>query len=273
MTGSQAQRDAAEPLVHLVGAGPGDPDLMTVKAVKVLRRAEVVVYDRLVSQAVLDLVPVGAARICVGKARGHHAQSQDETNALLLTLVRAGRRTVRLKGGDPFVFGRGAEEALYLARHGIACAVVPGISAASGCAAAAKVPLTHRGLATGVRFVTGHCCDDQPLDLNWRSLADPQTTLVIYMGLHHIGEIACRLTEAGLAADTPAAAVERGTLPNQRVMVGTLAGLPDRVLAADFKAPVLFIVGRVIEVMEELRHAIPAAAPASAVAPDEVRHG
>lgn len=273
MTGSRAQRDVAKPLVHLVGAGPGDPDLMTVKAVKVLRRAEVVVYDRLVSQAVLDLVPVGAARIYVGKAHGHHAQSQDETNALLLTLACAGRRTVRLKGGDPFVFGRGAEEALYLARHGVACEVVPGISAASGCATAAKVPLTHRGLATGVRFVTGHCCDDQPLDLNWRSLADPQTTLVIYMGLHHIGEIACRLSEAGLAADTPAAAVERGTLPDQRVMIGTLASLPDRVLAAGFGAPVLFIVGRVVEVMEELRSATPATGLVSVVPSDEARHG
>jgi uroporphyrin-III C-methyltransferase/precorrin-2 dehydrogenase/sirohydrochlorin ferrochelatase/uroporphyrin-III C-methyltransferase len=273
VTGSRSHRDKKAPLVYLVGAGPGDPDLMTVKAVKVLQSAEVVVYDRLISQAVLDLVPVGAARIYVGKTRGHHAQSQDETNALLVKLARAGHRTVRLKGGDPFVFGRGAEEALHLARHGIACEVVPGVTAASGCAAAAGIPLTHRGLATGVRFVTGHCCNDRPLELNWESLADPETTLVVYMGLHHVGEIACRLTEAGLPADTPAAAIERGTLADQRVMVGTLAGLPDRVLAADFGAPVLFVIGRVVEVVEELGRAgrWPEVDPDAAS--DEVRHG
>jgi uroporphyrin-III C-methyltransferase/precorrin-2 dehydrogenase/sirohydrochlorin ferrochelatase/uroporphyrin-III C-methyltransferase len=244
-----------EPLVYLVGAGPGDPELLTLKALKILEKAEVVVYDRLVSGAVLELIPKGAARIYAGKASGDHARSQDETNELLVKLVRAGYRVVRLKGGDPFVFGRGSEEALHLARHGIGCEIVPGVTAASGCAASTGIPLTHRGLATGVRFVTGHCRNDRPLVLDWESLADPQTTLVIYMGLAHIGEIACRLIEAGLDAETPAAAIANGTLPNQHVVCATLATLADRAITAGLDAPVLFIVGRVVEVMTSLRGA------------------
>ena len=243
----------SEPLVYLIGAGPGDPELLTIKALRVLEDAEVVIYDRLVSDAVLDLIPKGAARIYAGKASGHHARSQDETNELLVKLVRAGYRVVRLKGGDPFVFGRGSEEALHLARHGIACEIVPGVTSASGCAASTGIPLTHRGLATGVRFVTGHCRNDTPLDLDWRSLADAQTTLVIYMGLAHIGEIACRLIEAGLDADTPAAAIVNGTLPDQEVIPATLATLADRAIPDRTGAPVLFIVGRVVEVMKTLR--------------------
>ena len=258
--------------VLLEGAGPGDPELLTLKALRAIEQAEVVVYDRLISAEVLDLIPAGAARIYAGKASGNHAQSQDETNALLVKLARAGYRVVRLKGGDPFVFGRGSEEALYLAHHGIACEVVPGVTAAAGCAAGVGIPLTHRGLATGVRFVTGHCCNERPLDLNWQSLADPETTLVVYMGLAHIAEIACRLIEAGLPADTPAAAIANGTLADQVILTATLATLPDQVLGADLSAPVLFVVGRVVEVAEELQRVWPAAVP-TAIDRGEARHG
>ena len=239
-------RDETTPAVYLVGAGPGDPDLLTVKAWKALQRAEVVVYDRLISDEILDLVPPGAARIFVGKANGHHTMPQEEINALLVKLARAGHRVVRLKGGDPFIFGRGSEEAAHLDRHGIAYEVVPGVTAASGCMAALGVPLTHRGLATGVRFVTGHCKNDGALDLNWASLADPDTTLVIYMGLANLGEIAARLIRAGLPADTPAAAIAGGTLPEQRVCRADLARLPERAAASDLRAPVLIVIGRVV---------------------------
>jgi uroporphyrin-III C-methyltransferase/precorrin-2 dehydrogenase/sirohydrochlorin ferrochelatase/uroporphyrin-III C-methyltransferase len=241
------------PTVFLVGAGPGDAELLTLKALRLLREAEVVVYDRLISQGILDLIPKGTARIYAGKASGAHARPQDETNDLLVKLAKAGHRVVRLKGGDPLTFGRGSEEALYLARHGVSCEIVPGVTAAAGCAASAGIPLTHRGLATSVRFVTGHCCAGRPLDLNWDSLADPDTTLVVYMGLAHISEIACRLIEAGLPADTPAAAVANGTLSDERLVVATLATLADQVQLASFPAPVLFVIGRVVEVLEELR--------------------
>jgi len=236
----------AASVVYIVGAGPGDPDLLTIRALRVIEQAEVVVYDRLLSQGILDLIPVGAARIYAGKAVNRHAYPQAETNALLARLALAGHRVVRLKGGDPLIFGRGSEEAAYLAARGVRCEFVPGITAAVGCAAGVGIPLTHRGLATGVRFVTGHCRNDQPLDLNWGSLADPDTTLVIYMGLAHIGQICRCLVDAGLAADTPAAAIASGTMPAQRVVVGSIADLPDRVSQADLAPPVLFVVGRVV---------------------------
>lgn len=237
---------ADAPLVHLIGAGPGDPDLLTVKALRLLQGAEVVVYDRLISPAVLELVPPRATRIYVGKASGRHTLPQDEINALLVKLARSGHRVVRLKGGDPFIFGRGSEEAEHLARQGVAFEVVPGVTAASGCAAGFGIPLTHRGLASGVRFVTGHCRDGQTLALNWASLADPDTTLVIYMGLASLPTISHRLIEAGLPPDTPAAAITGGTMPRQTLCRGTLADLPARAVARDLKAPVLIVVGQVV---------------------------
>ncbi len=237
---------ADAPLVHLIGAGPGDPDLLTVKALRLLRAAEVVVYDRLISPAILELVPPGATRIYVGKASGRHTLPQDEINALLVELARSGHRVVRLKGGDPFIFGRGSEEAEHLAREGIAFEVVPGITAASGCAAGFGIPLTHRGLASGVRFVTGHCRDGQALELNWASLADPDTTLVVYMGLASLPTISHRLIEAGLPPDTPAAAIAGGTMPGQTLIRGTLADLPARAVARNLKVPALIVVGQVV---------------------------
>ncbi|MDJ0951722.1 MAG: uroporphyrinogen-III C-methyltransferase [Alphaproteobacteria bacterium] len=235
------------PCVHLVGAGPGDPELLTVKAVRLLERADVVVYDRLVSPDVLDLVPAGTPLIYAGKAAADHHMPQEEINKLLVKLAGAGRRVVRLKGGDPYVFGRGSEETEYLAQHGVAFEVVPGITAAGGCAAAAGIPLTHRGLAKGVRFVTGHCRADVELDLNWESLADPETTLVFYMGLANLPQIRDRLIAAGLDPATPAAAIMSGTTPRQRVVVTTLTELPERVAEAGLRAPVLIVIGAVVQ--------------------------
>jgi uroporphyrin-III C-methyltransferase len=232
--------------VALVGAGPGDPELLTVKALRHLREADVVVYDRLVSSAILALVPPGVQRICAGKACGKHLLSQDEINALLVRLAKAGRRVCRLKGGDPFVFGRGSEEALHLVAHGIPFEVVPGITAASGCLAAAGIPLTHRGMATGVRLITGHARENGDLDIDWKGLADPSTTLVVYMALAALERFRDGLIAAGLAPATPAIAVASGTLPEQQLCRTTLADLPDAVAAAGLGAPVMVAVGSVV---------------------------
>ena len=236
------------PTVFLVGAGPGDSDLLTVKAMRLIQSAEVVVYDRLVSEEILELVPVGASRIFVGKKSGQHHMPQSDINELLVKLGHAGRRTVRLKGGDPLVFGRGSEEAQRLDEAGVAFEIIPGISAAIGAGAYSGIPLTHRGLASSVRFVTGHCREDQPLELDWRSLSDPDTTLVIYMGLANINQIAEKLVAAGLSATTPAAAVEQGTTSAQRRHITTLEELPQDIATHNFVAPTLLIIGRVVAV-------------------------
>ncbi|HET7910626.1 MAG TPA: uroporphyrinogen-III C-methyltransferase, partial [Pseudolabrys sp.] len=212
--------------VLLVGAGPGDPDLLTIKAVRAIEAADVVVYDRLISDEVLRLIPKGATRICVGKRAGHHPVPQSEISRQLVALARKNRVVVRLKGGDPFIFGRGCEEAIELQRAGIPFEVIPGITAAQGCAASLRVPLTHRGLATGVRYVTGHCREGEPLDLDWASLADPDTTLVIYMGLANIDEIVRQLVAHGLPGDTPALAVSQGTTRYEQKIHTPLVQLP-----------------------------------------------
>ncbi len=229
--------------VYLVGAGPGDPELLTLKAHRLLGQADVIVYDRLVSSDVLDIVPSGTSRIFVGKAANRHTMVQAEINKLLVKLAHAGRTVVRLKGGDPFVFGRGSEEADVLVQNGIPFEVVPGITAASGCTAALGIPLTHRGLATGVRFVTGHCRGDSPLDLNWASLADPDTTLVVYMGLAHLEQISRQLVKHGLSADTPAVAIANGTTDRQRVCRAGLGDISAAVEAMDLNPPVLTVIG------------------------------
>jgi uroporphyrin-III C-methyltransferase len=231
--------------VFLVGAGPGDPELLTLKAARVIAEAEVVVYDRLVPSEILRLAPTGAARIDVGKRAGHHPIPQQEINRILVRAARGGRRVVRLKGGDPFIFGRGCEEAAALDRAGIPFEVVPGITAAQGCAASVRVPLTHRGLATGVRYVTGHCKADEPLDLDWASLADPETTLVVYMGMANVEEIVRRLIEHGLPGDTPAIAISQGTTAREQRVLASLLELPATARAASLASPVLFIIGRV----------------------------
>jgi uroporphyrin-III C-methyltransferase/precorrin-2 dehydrogenase/sirohydrochlorin ferrochelatase/uroporphyrin-III C-methyltransferase len=241
-----------EARVYLVGTGPGDPDLLTVKAQRLLQNSDVVVYDRLVSDEILEQIPPGVSRIYVGKKTGKHTVPQDEINALLVRLAESPRQIVRLKGGDPFVFGRGSEEAEYLARHQVAFEVVPGITSASACTTYAGIPLTHRGLAQGVQIITGHCRADLPLDLDWQSLADPAKTIVIYMGLANIGLICERLMQAGLAEETPAAAIQDGTTRRQRRLVTRLVRLAEDVRKADLQAPVLFVIGRVVRLASTL---------------------
>ena len=237
--------------VFLVGAGPGDADLLTVRAARLLAGADVVVYDNLVSAEVLELIPRSAERIYVGKERGHHSMVQDDINALLVRLARAGHQVLRLKGGDPFVFGRGGEELQALAAEGIAFEVVPGITAACGVASYAGIPLTHRDLAQACLFVTGHLKDGS-CDLDWPALARARQTLVIYMGLGGLAEICTQLIAHGLPATTPAAVVEQGTTLDQRVVSATLADLDLRVEQAELRSPCLIIVGEVVRLREQL---------------------
>ena len=238
--------------VYLVGAGPGDPDLLTVKASRLLNEVDVVIYDKLVSQAVLNLIPTGTTRIFAGKQAKNHFMPQEQINDLLVDLVRAGRKVMRLKGGDPFVFGRGGEEALHLVANGISFEVIPGITSSAGCAAYAGIPLTHRDLAQSVRFVTGHTKNDDGLDLNWKSLADPYTTLVIYMGLSNIKEITKQLISHGLSASTPAAAINEGTRPDQKVILSELRALAQDLASAKVKGATLLVIGKVAGLAEKL---------------------
>lgn len=231
-------------IVYLVGAGPGDPELLTLRARRLLDRADVMVYDRLISDEILALVPPGTPKFNVGKQPHRHPVPQDDINALLARLACEGRTVVRLKGGDPFLFGRGSEEVEYLDRRGIRCVIVPGVMSASGCAAAIGVPLTHRGLANGVRFVTGYCRDDRDLDLDWRGLADPDTTLVVHMGMTNIAMIADKLIAYGLPASTPAVAIASGTTRRQHHVLAPLDAIAAK--AAGLMGPVLFIIGRTV---------------------------
>ncbi|MEH0873925.1 uroporphyrinogen-III C-methyltransferase [Pectobacterium cacticida] len=231
--------------IWLVGAGPGDAELLTLKALRAIQQADVVVYDRLVSAEIMDVVPEQALCIDVGKTRGCHRLSQDKINHLLVELAQAGQRVIRLKGGDPFIFGRGGEEMAYAQQAGIVCHVVPGITAATGCAAAVGLPLTHRACAQSVRFVTGHAQHGEP-QLDWPTLADPQQTLVFYMGLGHSSRLCQRLIEHGLSGQTPVAIIERGTQPDQRLLAATLATLPTLLARYQPQSPSLLVVGEVV---------------------------
>jgi uroporphyrin-III C-methyltransferase/precorrin-2 dehydrogenase/sirohydrochlorin ferrochelatase len=237
--------------VYLVGAGPGDPELLTLRALKLMERAEVVLYDNLVSDGVLDLIPPGVERIYVGKRRANHTLRQEEINELLVRHARAGKRVVRLKGGDPFMFGRGGEEIDSLAANGIPFEVVPGITAALGVAAFAGIPLTHRDYAQACLFVTGHLKDGS-MDLDWPALARPRQTVVVYMGLLCLPILCAKLIEHGQSADLPAAVIQHGTVPTQRVVTGTLATLPELAARAQLHGPTLIIVGEVVRLRERL---------------------
>lgn len=238
--------------VFLVGAGPGDPDLLTVKARRLIDAVDVVVYDKLVADPILALFPAATEKVFAGKQAFNHYMPQEKINDVLVELAKAGRKVMRLKGGDPFVFGRGGEEALHLAANGIPFEIVPGITSSAGCAAYAGIPLTHRDLAHGVRFVTGHTQGPDGLGLNWQSLADPDTTLVVYMGVTNVEKITDRLIAAGMPATTPAAAINQGTRPDQTVLTTTLETLPKHVAEAGLKGPTLLVIGRVVDLSERL---------------------
>jgi uroporphyrin-III C-methyltransferase/precorrin-2 dehydrogenase/sirohydrochlorin ferrochelatase len=233
--------------VYLIGAGPGDPDLLTLRALQLLQQADVVIYDRLVPEAILERSRRDARRVFVGKQAGEASVqptgAQERINRLLVAYAREGLRVARLKGGDPFIFGRGGEEIEVLAAHGIPCLVVPGITAALGAAAAAGIPLTHRLLSQSVTFVTGHVLDDGTLD--WRHLAGAHQTVVFYMGVAQLARIVDRLRAAGAAAECPVAVIERATLPQQRVLRATLETVGDIAGAAGVTPPALLIVGEV----------------------------
>ena len=245
----QRQPDAKPGSVELVGAGPGAADLLTLRAAEAIRKADVILYDRLAGKEILQLARREARLVEVGKRAGSHSTAQKDINEQLLAFARAGLRVVRLKGGDPLVFGRGGEEAIFLRRHGIAVQIVPGVTAALGCAASLGLPLTYRGLARKIVFLTGHSCDGE-LDLDWAALADPAATLAIYMGRANAARFSRELIEAGLPPSTPAVAIENGTWSNERHWFTNLRALPDAVAESASEWPLLVLIGRTVSLAQ-----------------------
>ena len=246
-----SEQKQTEGQVYLVGAGPGDPDLLTFRALRLMQKADVVVYDRLVSPQILELVRRDAEKIYVGKAKSHHTVPQQDINQILVDQAKAGNRVVRLKGGDPFIFGRGGEEIETLLAAGISFQVVPGITAAAGAGAYAGIPLTHRDHAQSVVFATGHL-KDGTIDLNWQGLAQGNQTIVFYMGLTGLPIICEQLIKHGLSADTPIALVQKATTSDQKVLTATLSTIVSHPQLTEMKPPTLIIVGSVVSLQSKL---------------------
>lgn len=237
--------------VYLIGAGPGDPELLTIKAHRLLLAADVVLYDRLVGKEIIALIPQATEKLYVGKAKSLHSLPQEDINSLLAVKAKQGKCVVRLKGGDPFIFGRGGEEIEELVAEGVEFEVVPGVTAAAGCAAYAGIPLTHRDYAQSVRFLTGHLKEGST-ELPWDELVHPSQTLVIYMGLTGLTEISASLQQHGMPSTMPIAIVENGTTKEQRVFTSTIAHIADVALANEVKSPALLIIGEVVLLQEKL---------------------
>lgn len=248
---------AASSCVYLIGAGPGDPELLTLRAARLLGSADVIVYDHLVSDGVMAYAAPSAERIYVGKQTNCHTLKQEQINALLVKLAQQGKKVVRLKGGDPFIFGRGGEEVEELAEHGVRFEIVPGITAASGISSYAGIPLTHRDYAQSCVFTTGHLKDGS-INLNWQTLVQPHQTVVIYMGLGALPEICRQLIKHGAPSDFPVALVQQGTTIHQRVLTGTLSTIANLSTAMQFQSPSLIIVGEVVKLSQRLQWFHPA---------------
>ncbi len=239
--------------VAIVGAGPGDPELLTIKALRFIEQADIAVYDRLVSEEIMALLPDGCEQFYVGKKQAKHCVPQENINEVLAQQAKLGKRVLRLKGGDPFVFGRGSEEAEYLLQQGVSCYIAPGITAASACTAYAGIPLTHRGLAQGCTFITGHLENDGQLNLPWQSLANDKQTVVFYMGLGTLDIIARELVAHGRAGTTPAAIIRNGTRSDQQAYRATLETLPALVAKHNITPPALIVIGDVVDKIDQ-RH-------------------
>jgi uroporphyrin-III C-methyltransferase len=236
--------------VALVGAGPGDPDLLTIQAYRFIKQAEVVIYDRLVSQEIMALLPHDCKQIYVGKKQANHRVPQDSINQLLVDHALLGKKVVRLKGGDPFVFGRGSEEAQFVLTHGIACHIVPGMTAASACTSYAGIPLTHRKVARSCTLITGNVQDNGALDLPWHTLNDKEQTIIFYMGIKSLPIITAQLVKAGRDTKTPAAIIRKGTRRDQQVVKGNLENLAELVALHNIKPPSLIVIGDVIDTFQ-----------------------
>ena len=261
---SAASKKSPAGHVALVGAGPGDPDLLTIRAARLIGAAEIVFVDRLVGQGVIELISASAEVVYVGKSKGEHSVPQGEIHRRMIDAAKAGRRVVRLKGGDPFIFGRGGEELEALRAAGIDVEIVPGISSALGCAAAAQIPLTHRDMAQAVTFVTGHAALGQEPDLDWQALARPNQTVVVFMGVGTAGTIAARLVAAGRDPVTPIAVIENGTRANEISAFGQLGNVADLIYAAGINGPALLIIGEVVALAQRNQAA---SAPGKAAKP------
>ncbi|MFD2164695.1 uroporphyrinogen-III C-methyltransferase [Thalassotalea euphylliae] len=237
--------------IALVGAGPGDPDLLTLQAFRFISQADVAVYDRLVSEEIMALLPTDCEKIYVGKKQADHKVPQERINEIIVEQAHLNKRVVRLKGGDPFVFGRGGEEALHALASGVSCHIVPGMTAASSCAAYAGIPLTHRQVSRACTLITGHVQSDGSLDLPWSALKDKQQTIVFYMGVKTLSIIVEQLKQAERSDDTPVALIQRGTTPNQKLVKGTLSNIVDLVAKHNIKPPTLIIIGDVVKTFEQ----------------------